>query len=178
MKNSKQKVWLNNVIIIVHRSWLIYDPVNMASVPQCMNVCFFVDSLTNAVVLSGTEKLCVFDPIPQLPWHLSVCRCPSFLGKIMSNIYQSPAIKLCPVPGFTPTWRCHPAEPAWPRGQACLFASPKGWHSARRWKGHGCPWPDLSPLLLFNARALGLWWLESTHFIHSWVKHTEFSTGT
>lgn len=55
--------------------------------------------------------------------HGIFCICTSFSGlKIMSSIYQTPAIPSCPVPGNTLTWQCHPAEHTLPAGQDCLFA--------------------------------------------------------
>lgn len=96
--------------------------------------------------------------------HGIFCICTSFSGlKIMSSIYQTPAIlpvlfQAIPWPGnatllSTPCRR--------PRLFVCLC--PKSDTVLWRWRGRDCPWPDLSPLLLLNARVLWLWW--KTHLL-------------
>lgn len=69
-------------------------------------------------------------------------------------------------------------SPLCPGSRHVCLLCPKDDTVQRRRKGHSHPWPDLSPLLLLNARALGLWWPKNTHlFPGRWAQtHTHTRT--
>lgn len=128
-------------------------------------VCYYVP--TYFYVAYSTKVPVLWKPSPdlllQLPWYLLYLyqffwvenneqhlsdACHPFLS--CSGQYPDLAMPPC--------W-AHPAR----RPGLFVCLCPKSDTVLWRRRGHDCPWPDLSPLLLLNARVLGVWW--KTHLL-------------